>query len=283
MNSEEKPHPARLSTARSRELGEELRRARRRARASSGQTAEGLEWSLGKLSKLETGTRGTLPSDIATLLGRYGTDKATRDRIMAVAHESNTDSFLRVHDGSPDTLAALAAHEPVARTVTAYEPLIVPLLGQTEDYALALTGGPNAAQTRMVRQRRLRQPGSRETVLYVNEAALRQVAAPPRVMRDQLLHLAAMCDWPMTCVRIVPLTCAPHPALRSPATLLTFEGPLRPLVYVETDVATVFHEDPQILVAYERKMRHLDTVALDVEQSRRILARCADSYQHHVA
>ncbi|WP_158854644.1 helix-turn-helix domain-containing protein [Saccharothrix deserti] len=58
---------SRLSTAHSRELGEELRRVRHRARMSSGVVAKDLGWSLGKLSKLETGSRGTSPWEIGTL------------------------------------------------------------------------------------------------------------------------------------------------------------------------------------------------------------------------
>ncbi|WP_143193129.1 helix-turn-helix domain-containing protein, partial [Saccharothrix sp. CB00851] len=81
----EDKQPVRLSSARSRELGEELRRVRRRARMSSGLLAEALGWSLGKLSKLETGSRGTSGWEIGTLLGRCGADKTTRERIMAVA------------------------------------------------------------------------------------------------------------------------------------------------------------------------------------------------------
>jgi transcriptional regulator with XRE-family HTH domain len=137
---EEKQHPVRLSTARSRELGEELRRARRQAGISSAATADGLEWSLGKLSKLETGVRGTHPRDIATLLGRYAADKAARDRIMAIATEHDSGSFLRLHDRSPDTLVALTLHERMARTITTYDPVTVPALAQTEDYASALLG-----------------------------------------------------------------------------------------------------------------------------------------------
>ncbi|WP_442974121.1 helix-turn-helix domain-containing protein [Saccharothrix sp. NRRL B-16348] len=69
-----------MTTARSRELGEELRRIRHRARQSSADTAAALGWSLGKLSKLETGSRGTSPWEIGVLTGRLGADKPTRGR-----------------------------------------------------------------------------------------------------------------------------------------------------------------------------------------------------------
>jgi hypothetical protein len=58
-SEENQQQPVRLSTAHSRELGEELRRARRRVRMSATEVVDIMQWSVGKLSKLETGTRGT--------------------------------------------------------------------------------------------------------------------------------------------------------------------------------------------------------------------------------
>ncbi|WP_083752067.1 helix-turn-helix domain-containing protein [Saccharothrix sp. ALI-22-I] len=277
MESEERP-PARLSTARSRELGEELRRVRHRARMSSGFVAEALGWSLGKLSKLETGSRGTSAWEIGTLLGRCGADKPTRDRILAIASEADTGSFLRLHDPSSDTLTALSVHEHAARTVTTYEPLTIPSLAQTEDYAYALTKNRAVAQARMTRQDLLRRPGGPETVLYIHEAALRMVVGDPKVMRDQLLRLTLMCGWTRISPRIIPMSAPSHIALRHPATLLTFAAPTKPLAYTETDTATVFHDDPNAVTAYQTKMRHLARLVLTPAQSRDQFARWADAY-----
>jgi transcriptional regulator with XRE-family HTH domain len=275
---EGKQQPVRLSTAHSRALGEELRRARHRARMSSEASAEAMQWSPGKLSKLESGSRGTSKWDIASLLGRYHVDKATRERIMTIAAELDSGNFLRLHDRSPDDLAALSVHERHARGIAVYEPLIIPALAQTEDYAVVMTGGPNAAAIRMNRQRALRAPGDRETVFYIHEAALGQTVGTPRVMQDQLRHLTLIGTWAKTKVRIVPKTVRVHPALRSPATLLAFDDPLRPLAYVETDTDTVFHDSPSVVDVYQHKMRYLDTVALDGEGSRQTLARWTSAY-----
>ncbi|MGW4110511.1 helix-turn-helix domain-containing protein [Actinosynnema sp. NPDC004786] len=282
VNVEEKRPPVRSSSAHSRELGAELRLARRRTGMSSGQTAEAMEWSLGKLSKLETGSRGTSVVDIATLLGRYGTDRATRERIVAVAAESDTGSFLRRHDGAPDELVALSVHESIARTVTAYEPVVVPALLQTEGYALALTGSPETAQARMRRRQPVRRP-VRESVFFLHEVALQLSVGTPQVMHEQMLHLILVSGWHDTRVRVVPRTRTLHPALRLPATLLTFEDPVTPVVYVETDAATVFHDDRPIVEAYREKLRRLDRLALGVEESRAVLARWATVHERQAA
>ncbi|MBB5801512.1 hypothetical protein F4560_001280 [Saccharothrix ecbatanensis] len=282
MNDEEMPRPVRLSSAHSRDLGEELRRARRRAKMPSSIAASGMEWSIGKLSKLETGSRGTDVLDIAALLGQYRTDKATREHILTIAAERDTGSFVRRHNRSPDTLAALRVHERIARTVTAYEPLTVPALAQTEDYALALTGDRAVAWTRMDRQQE-QQSARRELVVYLHEAALRVRVGTPQIMRDQLLHLTLMGGWAGTRVRIVPLTSGFDAMLRNPATLLTFDAPARPVAYAEIDSVTVFHDDSDVVAAYQRKMDHLDRVALALGESRKVLARWVNAYEREAA
>ncbi|MFI9006577.1 helix-turn-helix domain-containing protein [Actinosynnema sp. NPDC053489] len=277
VETEERP-AARLSSARSRELGEELRRVRHRARMSSGSVAEALGWSLGKLSKLETGSRRTSPWEIGTLLGRCGADKPTRERIMAIASEADTGNFLRRHDPWPDSLTAVSVHEHAARTLATYEPLVVPSLAQTEDYAFALTGDRGATEARMARQEALRRPGGPEAVIYVHEAALRVVVGDAKVMRDQLLRLTLMCGWARINPRIIPMGVGSHAALRHPGTLLTFSSPVKPLAYAETEAATVFHDDPTAVAAYEAKMRRLERLVLTPLQSRDVFARWADAY-----
>ncbi|PSL51410.1 helix-turn-helix protein [Saccharothrix carnea] len=279
MQTDEKdPTPVRLSSARSRELGEELRRIRHHVNMSASATATALGWSLGKLSKLETGSRSTSPWEIGSLIGRLGADKPTRDRVLAIATEPDTGSFLRTHDGFPDGLVALCLHERAARTITAYEPLTVPSLAQTEDYAHALTGDRALVQARITRQGLLRRPDGPDTVLFVHESALRAVVAGPATMRDQMLHLTLMCGWPRVRARLIPAAAGFHAALGRPATLLTFDAPTRPLAHVEIDTVTVFQDDPDAVTRYEAKMRRLDALALSPGRSRDVFARWADVY-----
>ncbi|WP_447005151.1 helix-turn-helix domain-containing protein [Saccharothrix isguenensis] len=274
----EEKQTARLSTARSRELGEELRRVRHRARLSSAFLAEALGWSVGKLSKLETGSRGTSLCEISTLMGRCGADKPTRDRVLAIASEAESGSFLRLHGGSPDSLLALSVHEQTARTVTAYEPLTIPSLAQTEDYARTLVGNASVVKARISRQEALGRPGGPLTVLFVHEAAIRLVVGGDQVMRDQMLHLTLMCGWAQMSVRVIPMASQAYACLRHPAALMTFAAPIKPVAYAENDTATVFHDAPDVVLAYEAKMRQLERLALDAKQSRAVFARWGDAY-----
>ncbi|WP_194283045.1 helix-turn-helix domain-containing protein [Saccharothrix syringae] len=270
---------ARLTTARSRELGEELRRIRRQAGLALPRVAKGLGWSAGKLSKLELGSRGTSLWEIGILIGRYGVDKATRDRVLALADQrADIHNFLRLHTPCPDALTVLTLHEANAATVTAYEPFTVPALGQTEDYARALIDDQDQVGARMKRQRVLHAVNGPRVLLYVHEAALHMGLDDPVVMRDQALHLTLMCGWPGVTVRLVPMTTGTRTRLRHPATLMTFPDPIRPVACAETDTATVFHDDPKVVAEYHLKMWRLGVLALGPDESHERLARWADRY-----
>ncbi|GAA1291450.1 helix-turn-helix transcriptional regulator [Saccharothrix xinjiangensis] len=268
----------RFSTVRSRELGEHLRRVRRQTNFKTGQLLEMLEWSAGKLSKLEKGTRGTSPCDIAFLLGALNVDLKTREQIIALAEESDTGSFLRLHHCALDTLPALLVDEDEAVDITSYDPVGIPEMVQTEDYALALIDDPDLVAARMRRQRPPKGFLGRRMTVFIHESALAHVVGSTWTMRDQLLQLALLAGSADTSIRIIPRSCGLHVALCRPATLLTLDPPLRPVVHVETDVATVFHDDPGIVEVYRNKMRQIDRLALDHAQSRELLAQWSDRY-----
>ena len=268
--SEDTQHPARSTTARSRELGEELRRVREHLGFKGTTTCEELEWSQAKLSKLENGKRGTTEADVATLLGFYRADKATRARILELVNEPNHGSFLRAHGSdSPDDLACLRMHEAQARMLTCYEPLMVPTLLHTEQYAEALLIQSLGCReqrdawvrSRMNRQAVLRRESPPTAVFFIHEAALHLVVGDAQVMHDQCMQLSFMATWAELSLRVVPLATG-HAALRHAATQLTFSEHLKPLVYMETGTATVFCDEETATSTVQRKFAALDELAL---------------------
>jgi hypothetical protein len=69
-----------------------------------------------------------------------------------------------------------------------------------------------------------------------------------------------------------------HAATRNPATLLTFDPPLTPLAYAETDTATVFQDHPDAIDHWQAKMRNLASLVLPPAQSHDVFAHWADRY-----
>ncbi|HWO61480.1 MAG TPA: helix-turn-helix transcriptional regulator [Umezawaea sp.] len=281
-------HHARPTTARSRELGQELHLARKRANLTATSVAEELGWSPGKLSKMENGWRGTDSWDYGTLLGKLGADRQTRERIRRIASEQDIGHFIRAHEGKlSDNLLCLMIHERAALTMHKYEPMLIPGLLQTEGYIRAVFAqhAPLSKEemdyfvsSRMGRQQILIGSRAPDATFYIHETALQTVIGGREVMHDQMMSLAFMCEWKRLRPRVIPLAAPGHPALLHAYNLMTFREPIRPVAYSETDVATVFAEDERSIQVYQRKGEVLAALALDAGQSRSVFARWADAY-----
>lgn len=285
-STEDTRRPVRSTTAHSRELGEELRRVRKHLRLKGTTICNELGWSQAKLSKLEGGKRGTTKADVATLLGFYRADKTTRTRILGLVNKPDYGSFVRAHGGgSPDELVCLRMHEAQAKTLTCYEPLVVPTLLHTELYAEALLTPILDRQeqrdawirSRTDRQAVLRRESAPKSVFFIHEVALHLVVDDATVMHDQCMQLSFMATWAELSLRVVPLSTG-HAALRHAATRLTFSEHLKPLVYMQTDTATVFYDEKNTTTAVQRKFAALDELALSTAQSQTVFRRWAEVY-----
>ncbi|GAB2991967.1 Scr1 family TA system antitoxin-like transcriptional regulator [Saccharothrix stipae] len=277
-------------TPKGRELGEELRRLRLRHEVTLVDAVRRVGWTVGKLSKLEGGTRGTGGWELAAYASALGADDATLGRIQQLLDEPATGSYVRPHpQWVPDDLAMLARHEHIAATVTSYDPPIVPALLQTEDYAciaLAQTHDVDlAVRTRVLRQRRFRERGPWcGGTFFVHEGAL--PAPVDKVGHEPLMALAitATTGGPGWVVRLIPHgvdDAGPRLALRQPFTVMTFPDPIRPLVYTEAVDVTVFAEIDH--GTHHTMLADLHRVALTPQDSAAELLRRADSVtgRHH--
>lgn len=279
--------PARKSSAQSRELGAELRQIRRTAGYRANKLAEELGWSQAKVSKLERGWRGTSSWDIATLLGRCGVDKLTRDRIMRLVREPQVGLFLRTHKpGFPDALICLDIHEPEAVRRSCYEPVVIPTMLQTSQYASALLEPLSESsdelcsmvKIRANRQSLLQANSDMESVFYIREQVLDLMVGGAKIMHDQMKLLAFACGWEKVALRLIPAAARGQIVTRYPATLLNFSKGLSPLGFTGNDVSVVFAEAEPLVDEYRKKFAILDSMALSVEQSCRIFEERADGY-----
>src|SRR2546423_1571051 len=95
----------RETTARSRELGEELRRVREAADFNASRLARKLGWSPSRVSRLESGKRGASELDVAIFLAVCGVTGPKLDRLLELCKEAYTQTWLQSHrDLVPDDL-----------------------------------------------------------------------------------------------------------------------------------------------------------------------------------
>ncbi|WP_191296108.1 helix-turn-helix domain-containing protein [Lentzea cavernae] len=261
-----------ISTAYSRDLGDELRRLRENSTSFGGRAmAVQLGWDPSKVSNIETGKARATEIDLAQYLATCGKDLDYLQDFSNRYRHAFDLYFAQV----PNNLRTLAMAESMATTMLVYEILAIPGLLQTEDYVRALfveTGCESSeaiekgVERRMARQSIWQRPYRPDCVFYVHELALQMRVGDARIMEDQYLRLLFNAH----IVRIVPANIR-GVAFHSKCTLFEF-GKASPLAYTETDLAKVFAQDG-LAVAWSRKLfERLDAVALDEEQSKNKLA-----------
>lgn len=260
-----------ISTAYSRDLGDELRRLRENCTTLGGRAmAAQLGWDPSKVSNIETGKARASEVDLAQYLATCGKDL---DYLQEFGNRYR-HAFDLYFAQAPNNLRTLAMVESMATKIFVYEVLSIPGLLQTESYVRALftEAGyePEDLETgverRMGRQSIWRRPYRPECVFYVHELALRMRVGDAKIMEDQYLRLLFNAN----VLRVVPAT-VKSSVFHSKCTLFEF-AKASPLAYTESGLARVFAQD-EVAVAWSRKLfERLDAVALDEEQSKNKLA-----------
>ncbi|WP_414936503.1 helix-turn-helix domain-containing protein [Amycolatopsis sp. cmx-11-51] len=268
------------STARTRELGHELRRVRKRAGYSGTDMARNLGWGVPKVSRLESGQRSVLPEEVAIYLARAHATPEELKELVALASEAH-DHRLQFHDaGLPDRLRTLALLEARSMSITTYSPDLIPVPLQTDAYIRTVlqryghTAGPKleaAVETRLSRQTAIFTRHSRPALtLYIHEDALYTTLADPTVLYEQLLHLQISSALPRCRIYLVPASTETFDS-RHDFTIFRHEVD-QPVLYVDALTASLFLEDDTEIAFYQEFLNHLDAAALDHHQSREWLA-----------
>jgi transcriptional regulator with XRE-family HTH domain len=255
-------------------LSERLRQLRRVSGATGAQFAErlGPGWTQPRVSKIETGKQLPSTTDIEAWAAATEADAAELLELLdraRIEYRSFRDRFVELA-GADRLQDAIGAAELAATRIAHYEPLIVPGILQTPDYArelLQLPSGPEQAgasdeeinrmiAARLRRQAILYEPG-RDITLILGEAALRTCVASPAAMRGQLEHIARLAETLTTAtIAIIPFT--------TQAPIATLHGWLLidDLATIETDAGNLEIADPQHVKRYWDHTRLLLDIAV---------------------
>lgn len=280
-----------VSTARRRELGAALRQLREQHGFNGLDMALRLGWTQTMVSRIETGKRPVTPMEVVKYTSACGVHDAQQDALLQLADEPD-DYRLKLHDGKlPDELRALIFHESTASTIESYQPIYIPGITQTEDYARAVFEAAeifDAAaidrliEVRMARHDALTRPYPAQCELFVHENVLRVPVGGPRVMCEQMLHLLFASSRPQCSIRVIPASAGAHGLMFGSFSIFGYpEG--APIIYVEHQTTSEFLESPQELRSFRATLKRLATVALDEVRSRECIARFADDYERQGA
>jgi Domain of unknown function (DUF5753) len=225
------------------------------------------------IGKIETGERA--PSE----------DLAERaDQVL----ETN-GLLVRVYDlarrwdgGYPSWFAVWMDRERTATSLCWWEPLLVPGLVQTADYARAiLRVGPHSSEdelegmvsTRMERQAILDRPDPLSLWVIIDEGVLHRCIGDSKIMHDQLSRLAALATRPTITAQIVPAESGAHVGLLGAFIIASGNG--ADTVYTESPDEGQTTELPTTVAKLTQTFNILRAVALSPGASRELIMKVA--------
>ena len=262
-------------------VGVELANYRKRTGLKQSDAASRARISVGKLSHLETGERQQQSADIAKVLAAYSAPQHDVNRLTSLAEipdESNWWGAWR--DVVPDWFGTFVGLERLAIKEFVFEPIVIPGLMQTEDYArelsrssqrVRLDHSERVVEVRMERAHRL--SGENPMLLHasVNEQALRLRIGTPEIMRVQYEHLINLAKRPNIMFQVVVPERGRHEASNGQFVVLEFEK-ARPIVYAELQDGAMYVQHPGEVNTYRESARSLEKVALPADESVRFVA-----------
>jgi transcriptional regulator with XRE-family HTH domain len=206
-------------------LGRELRKARVAAGFSSQEAlAARLGFDRTVIAKAETGDRVPTPDVLDAWCDACNIDAERLEPWAVLARRA---------DGPvPSWFESWLEAERQAHMLRIWQPLVIPGLFQTAEYARALFIAAGADQdraedlvtVRLDRQAILERPDPPHVVAVIDESVLRRLIGSPQTMADQLTHLADLYDRPNISIQVLPSETGANAGLSGAFDLATADG-----------------------------------------------------------
>jgi transcriptional regulator with XRE-family HTH domain len=272
-----------------RRLRTELRTARLDKGLTQEQVAKAMEWSLSKMNRIEKAKTGISANDLKALLPLYGvTDEERKEGLLTLARGARQPPrWRRYSDVAPVTLLELIDYESAATAVSQFEPMFVPGIMQTEEYALAVLRifyGEDSAAERVpalvdLRTRRrdlLDGEGAPKFSFLLDESVIRRLAGSRAIMSRQLTRMVDLADLANVTIQVVPFTAGPAPGMRGPFKVVEFDdSPDENVVFLEGPRGDVISDDPEETRSYLETFARITQMALEPSESVSLLRKAA--------
>src|SRR5690349_15830006 len=258
-------------------FGAELRFYRTRANLSQKDLAAVVHVSKDVISKIETG-EGPPAEDFPPRLDAIP-ELASGGALTRLWEHLKKGQKQRLY-GWFQEWADIEAQATVLRW---YEPLVVPGLLQTEDYARAiLSARPDGnlsdldeqVAARLARQNILDRTGSHQLWCILDERVLHRAIGGPKVMRSQLSRLAEVAEHPRTTIQVIPYGGA-HAGLLAAFIIADLDG--KPSVaYLETAAHGQVTDSSSVVAHLALSFDRLRSEALPRVASRDLIRKVAE-------
>ncbi|MET9614184.1 DUF5753 domain-containing protein [Kitasatospora indigofera] len=215
----------------------------------------------------------------------YGVSEArSRDALEELARDSKRRGWWHDYgDTIPSAYADFLGLEGDARYIRTWQPVVLPGLLQTEQYARALLEANPAAvrperidqlvKIRMERKEVLVKPDAARFWAIIWEPALRCPVGGKEVQRAQLDHLGKVAELPNVTLQVVPLEVGATAGACGAFVMFGFtDSPTPGAVFLETLTSSHYLEQEAELDGYGLVFEYLRSAALNPAQSLDMIA-----------
>ena len=251
-----------------------------------------MEWSLSKVIRIEAGSVGISANDLRALLGLYRVQDADEiANLLTLARAGRERPWQsRYRDVASARLLQFIEFEAAASTTRNFQPLMVPGLLQTREYARIMLRQLNRdlpdkppvdidtlLEVRMKRQELLDRDDAPELFFILDEAATRRLVGGREVMLVQLRRLTELAARPRITVEVLPFGAGAYPALNGSFVIQEFPGPSdADVLYQEGPQGEeIRSDDPELITQYREIFEELRHLSLGPQGSLSFLDRLA--------
>jgi hypothetical protein len=275
------------SMLRRRRIGQLLRKCRDDAGLTTKQVALELEMSDSKVSRMETAQTPLKRRDVRDMLDLYKAGAEQRQEIMELLRDAGKPGWWDEYaDTLPRKYSTFIGYEQDAAVCRTYEPLVVPGLLQTEDYARATIRKPlpdatseeveTRVQVRMRRQAVLTKTNPPRLRMVLTELALRQQVGSRQLMHAQYQKLIEAAQLPNVSIQIHTFSGA-LACTTGPFVLIEFRDRAdKGAIYIENAAGDLYLERPHQLERYTLVFEELCADALGADDSVELIRQIDD-------
>jgi hypothetical protein len=252
-------------------IGVELANFRKHATATPQEVLDATGITKSKLSSMENGRYQQHPDDIAKLLSFYRVAQRDIDRLSSLAGSATGRSWWAPWSHVvPVWFRTFVGLEGLAEAEFCFEPMVLPGLLQTEEYAQAITEATGFVRRdhserfvsfRQARARRLTDDEPLTLHAVIGEAALRLDVGTPEIRKAQYRHLVALAKSPTVTIQVMRPEDGPHTAMTGKFSVLDFAH-AQSIAYSEHLDGAVYVQDQDDVHTYKMAVENLRSVAL---------------------
>ncbi|WP_188316506.1 helix-turn-helix domain-containing protein [Solihabitans fulvus] len=262
----------------------------RRLRGASGHGIEAVGRAVGmsgsKINRIERMESGVYRDDLERLLDFYEVSAGHRVELLDIARRAEERGWLRLSNANlPEDWQTWLDFEQEATTLLRYQPLVIPGLLQTPEYASAIiraTGGAITetevdalVSSRMARQGLLHRTDPLTLHAIIEENVLRHSFGKLGAHGRQLRALADATIKSRVTIQVLPAKSKLHSGLNGPFTILKYDDEPS-LVLLENKVASLFLDEDEHVKIYSRSWTELQRLSLSPKKSIELIADLAE-------